>query len=206
MWSCLHQSDRSSPAYSPTRIVSSGFTLHRHRRSSHLQMGGPRTRARSRQPSSKLSHVISNFLSLSMQPQKKKSVYGQCSSSWNMKRNESLNSLYATLISDFDNMRNPSQKASILQAFKGLSLILHSLSLNWEELSAATFRLYFSGRKGLFIHFFAAFFSSDGDTFWNNFQQSHWKAIFHFRSSACGLRLLTLIFQERGTKGPFHIH
>lgn len=123
-----------------------------------------------------------------------------------MKRNESLNSLYATLISDFDNMRNPSQKASILQAFKGLSLILHSLSLNWEELSAATFRLYFSGRKGLFIHFFAAFFSSDGDTFWNNFQQSHWKAIFHFRSSACGLRLLTLIFQERGTKGPFHIH
>lgn len=95
-----------------------------------------------------------------------------------MKRNESLNSLYATLISDFDNMRNSSQKASILQAFKGLSLILHSLSLYWEELSAATFRLYFFGPKRPFHSLFAAFFSSDGDTFWNNFQQSHWKATF----------------------------
>lgn len=57
-------------------------------------------------------HVTSKFLTLYSSAEKK-SVYGQCSSSCSMKRNESLNSLCTTSFSDFHTMRNSSQGARI---------------------------------------------------------------------------------------------
>lgn len=69
--------------------------------------------------------------------------------------NESLNSLYTTLVSDFHITCGTHHRR---RAFARHSLILHSLSLDWEELLAATFRLYFRPKRpfhSLFSQHFA---------------------------------------------------
>lgn len=73
-----------------------------------------------------------------------------------MKRNESLNSLYATTISDFHNMRNSSQKASF---FLGTEKPFTHLALSFSRMGTTFSRnllLKLFGRIGLFIHFFGS--------------------------------------------------
>lgn len=77
------------------------------------------------------------------------------------------------------------------KAFHSFCTLFLSTGKNFQQ---QPFAYIFRAEKAFSFTYLQHFSHLMEILFGNNFQQSHWKAIFHFRSSACGLRLLTLIF------------
>lgn len=162
-------------------------------------------------------HVTSKFLTLYSSAEKK-SVYGQCSSSCSMKRNESLNSLCTTSFSDFHTMRNSSQGGQdFLGTQRPFTHFALSFSLSFtsghsfqQEPFAYIFRperpfhSLLSQQHAHRIDRFPTNFSSKAfERRFSTLNLRRLKALFRTTFYACGLRPLKLLSRNAAPKGLF---